>query len=250
MLLYATAIGSCESGQTHTNCLLLLSERKASVLSANPSSCGIGCLVVSASREEEDRRALTDEEEEEEEEDGVRFDQRESCCARAQGALFSACRNQFWRLLRHRPLRLSRNLRYPPLCYLPSSSSFFRSLSSCALCFFFLLCFLIRVFFVAVFAAWFSSTFSLSSWRESLCLLRSNALLQHLWRILVPVLQSLCLETWKGATKCVNKILDSKIPPIHHVRDITDPEHPYSLEQLNVVTEDSIFVDDSKSYVK
>jgi metal-sulfur cluster biosynthetic enzyme len=34
------------------------------------------------------------------------------------------------------------------------------------------------------------------------------------------------------------------------VRDITDPEHPYSLEQLNVVTEDSIFVDDSKSYVK
>jgi metal-sulfur cluster biosynthetic enzyme len=48
----------------------------------------------------------------------------------------------------------------------------------------------------------------------------------------------------------VNKILDSKIPPIHHVRDITDPEHPYSLEQLNVVTEDSIFVDDSKSYVK
>jgi hypothetical protein len=48
----------------------------------------------------------------------------------------------------------------------------------------------------------------------------------------------------------VNKILDSKIPSIHHVRDITDPEHPYSLEQLNVVTEDSIFVDDSKSYVK
>ncbi|CAK9215971.1 unnamed protein product [Sphagnum troendelagicum] len=52
------------------------------------------------------------------------------------------------------------------------------------------------------------------------------------------------------STKCVNKILDSKIPSIHHVRDITDPEHPYSLEQLNVVTEDSIFVDDSKSYVK
>jgi hypothetical protein len=96
-LLYATAIGSCESGQTHTECLLLLSERKASVLAANPSSCGIGRPVVSASREEEDRRALTDEEEEEEEEeeDGVRIDQRESCCARAQGALFSACRNQF-----------------------------------------------------------------------------------------------------------------------------------------------------------
>ncbi len=63
-LLYATAIGSCESGQTHTDCLLLLSEREASVLSANPQSCGIGRLVVSASREEEVRRALTDEEEE------------------------------------------------------------------------------------------------------------------------------------------------------------------------------------------
>jgi metal-sulfur cluster biosynthetic enzyme len=50
---------------------------------------------------------------------------------------------------------------------------------------------------------------------------------------------------------------DDSIPDIidqlevfDHVRDITDPEHPYSLEQLNVVTEDSIFVDDSKSYVK
>jgi hypothetical protein len=41
-----------------------LSEREASVLSANPQSCGIGRLVVSASREEEVRRALTDEEEE------------------------------------------------------------------------------------------------------------------------------------------------------------------------------------------
>jgi len=73
----------------------LLSERKASVLAANPSSCGIGRPVVSASREEEYRRALTDEEEEEEEQDGFGIDQRESCCARAQGALFSACRNQF-----------------------------------------------------------------------------------------------------------------------------------------------------------
>jgi metal-sulfur cluster biosynthetic enzyme len=29
-----------------------------------------------------------------------------------------------------------------------------------------------------------------------------------------------------------------------HIKDITDPEHPYSLEQLNVVAEDLINVDD------
>lgn len=34
-----------------------------------------------------------------------------------------------------------------------------------------------------------------------------------------------------------------------HVRDITDPEHPYSLEQLNVVSEDSIAIDDKGSHV-
>lgn len=35
-----------------------------------------------------------------------------------------------------------------------------------------------------------------------------------------------------------------------HIRDITDPEHPYSLEQLNVVEEELITVDDSSGYVK
>ncbi|KAF8080500.1 hypothetical protein N665_0937s0002, partial [Sinapis alba] len=35
-----------------------------------------------------------------------------------------------------------------------------------------------------------------------------------------------------------------------HIRDIKDPEHPYSLEQLKVLTEDSVEVDDSKSYVR
>ncbi|XP_020084088.1 protein AE7-like [Ananas comosus] len=35
-----------------------------------------------------------------------------------------------------------------------------------------------------------------------------------------------------------------------HIRDIKDPEHPYSLEQLNVVTEDSIEVNDEKSHVR
>ncbi|GAQ78364.1 hypothetical protein KFL_000120120 [Klebsormidium nitens] len=34
-----------------------------------------------------------------------------------------------------------------------------------------------------------------------------------------------------------------------HIRDITDPEHPYSLEQLNVVSEEAIMVDDKGSKV-
>ncbi|XP_031252074.1 protein AE7-like [Pistacia vera] len=35
-----------------------------------------------------------------------------------------------------------------------------------------------------------------------------------------------------------------------HVRDIKDPEHPYSLEELKVITEDAIEVDDEHSYVR
>ncbi|GMH39199.1 hypothetical protein BSKO_07097 [Bryopsis sp. KO-2023] len=35
-----------------------------------------------------------------------------------------------------------------------------------------------------------------------------------------------------------------------HIRDITDPEHPYSLEQLNVVNQDHVEVDDEKGTVK
>ncbi|XP_062226597.1 protein AE7-like [Phragmites australis] len=35
-----------------------------------------------------------------------------------------------------------------------------------------------------------------------------------------------------------------------HIRDIKDPEHPYSLEQLNVVTEDSIELNDKLSHVR
>ncbi|RID55524.1 hypothetical protein BRARA_G02778 [Brassica rapa] len=35
-----------------------------------------------------------------------------------------------------------------------------------------------------------------------------------------------------------------------HIRDIKDPEHPYSLEQLKVLTEDSVEVDDTKSRVR
>ncbi|KAI5656386.1 hypothetical protein M9H77_25179 [Catharanthus roseus] len=35
-----------------------------------------------------------------------------------------------------------------------------------------------------------------------------------------------------------------------HLRDIKDPEHPYSLEELKVITEDAIEVDDKRSYVR
>ncbi|XP_077247288.1 protein AE7-like isoform X1 [Tasmannia lanceolata] len=36
---------------------------------------------------------------------------------------------------------------------------------------------------------------------------------------------------------------------LHHVRDIKDPEHPYSLEELKVVSEDAIEVNDEQSHV-
>uniref|UniRef100_A0A7N0VFD3 MIP18 family-like domain-containing protein n=1 Tax=Kalanchoe fedtschenkoi TaxID=63787 RepID=A0A7N0VFD3_KALFE len=35
-----------------------------------------------------------------------------------------------------------------------------------------------------------------------------------------------------------------------HIKDIRDPEHPLSLEELKVVTEDAIEVDDDRSYVR
>lgn len=35
-----------------------------------------------------------------------------------------------------------------------------------------------------------------------------------------------------------------------HIRDIRDPEHPYTLEQLNVITDDSIEVDDRNGHVR
>lgn len=34
-----------------------------------------------------------------------------------------------------------------------------------------------------------------------------------------------------------------------HLRDITDPEHPYTLEQLNVVSEELIEVQDKKGHI-
>lgn len=37
---------------------------------------------------------------------------------------------------------------------------------------------------------------------------------------------------------------------LHHIRDIKDPEHPYSLEELKVITEDAVEVDDERSYAR
>ncbi|OAY77546.1 Protein AE7 [Ananas comosus] len=39
-------------------------------------------------------------------------------------------------------------------------------------------------------------------------------------------------------------------PVVYERKERRDPEHPYSLEQLNVVTEDSIEVNDEKSHVR
>lgn len=38
--------------------------------------------------------------------------------------------------------------------------------------------------------------------------------------------------------------------PIHWARDIRDPEHPHTLEELNVMQEKNIQVDDAKGLVK
>ncbi|KAL2606205.1 hypothetical protein GLYMA_09G209300v4 [Glycine max] len=35
-----------------------------------------------------------------------------------------------------------------------------------------------------------------------------------------------------------------------HIRDIKDPEHPYSLEELKVITEEAVEVDDQRNYVR
>ncbi|KAK1698681.1 hypothetical protein QYE76_015378 [Lolium multiflorum] len=37
---------------------------------------------------------------------------------------------------------------------------------------------------------------------------------------------------------------------LQHIRDIKDPEHPYSLEELNVVTEDSVEISNELSHVR
>ncbi len=49
---------------------------------------------------------------------------------------------------------------------------------------------------------------------------------------------------------CVTTCECTHLLLLQHIRDITDPEHPYSLEQLNVVEEDLITVNDDSGHVK
>ncbi|RZC27916.1 Protein AE7 [Glycine soja] len=39
-------------------------------------------------------------------------------------------------------------------------------------------------------------------------------------------------------------------PSAPHDEDIKDPEHPYSLEELKVITEEAVEVDDQRNYVR
>ncbi|KAM7523069.1 hypothetical protein LguiA_012971 [Lonicera macranthoides] len=39
-------------------------------------------------------------------------------------------------------------------------------------------------------------------------------------------------------------------PFLHHIRDIKDPEHPYSLEELKVISEEAVEVNDENSHVR
>ncbi|EPS70065.1 hypothetical protein M569_04694 [Genlisea aurea] len=52
------------------------------------------------------------------------------------------------------------------------------------------------------------------------------------------------------AVEAIDQLEVFDILPATHIRDIKDPEHPFSLEQLKVVTEDAIEVDDKRSYVR
>ena len=52
-----------------------------------------------------------------------------------------------------------------------------------------------------------------------------------------------------GKLNCLVEIFVS-LTFLNHIRDIKDPEHPYSLEELKVITEDAIEVDDKHSLVR
>lgn len=49
---------------------------------------------------------------------------------------------------------------------------------------------------------------------------------------------------------CSGRELIDAAEVFDHIRDITDPEHPYSLEQLNVVEEQLVLVDDPGGHVR
>ncbi|XP_010551238.1 PREDICTED: protein AE7 [Tarenaya hassleriana] len=59
-----------------------------------------------------------------------------------------------------------------------------------------------------------------------------------------------CLRSGPSSTDEYSVEPIDQLEIFDHIRDIKDPEHPYSLEELKVVTEDSIEVDDEKSYVR
>lgn len=56
--------------------------------------------------------------------------------------------------------------------------------------------------------------------------------------------------TWVLTTTVHASFILISLTISNHVRDIKDPEHPYSLEELKVVTEDAIDVDDEQSHVR
>lgn len=57
--------------------------------------------------------------------------------------------------------------------------------------------------------------------------------------------------TLQGSRKVHNgrECVDS-LEIYEHIRDIRDPEHPYTLEQLKVVNEEDIDVDDGQGHVR
>ena len=52
------------------------------------------------------------------------------------------------------------------------------------------------------------------------------------------------------AATCRRPLPCPPLTPWQHIRDITDPEHPYTLEQLSVVSEGQIAVDDGGGTVQ
>ncbi|KAG5546478.1 hypothetical protein RHGRI_018608 [Rhododendron griersonianum] len=61
----------------------------------------------------------------------------------------------------------------------------------------------------------------------------------------LPLLQ---LYDTRKLCGCANSVLFLTF--LHHLRDIKDPEHPYSLEELKVITEDAIELDAKRNYVR
>eukprot|EP00252_Welwitschia_mirabilis_P025545 TRINITY_DN8021_c0_g1_i1.p1 TRINITY_DN8021_c0_g1~~TRINITY_DN8021_c0_g1_i1.p1 ORF type:complete len:158 (-),score=34.04 TRINITY_DN8021_c0_g1_i1:119-592(-) len=67
-----------------------------------------------------------------------------------------------------------------------------------------------------------------------------------------PIVYERAQRTYRNETSndeyAVEAIDEQEI--FDHLRDIKDPEHPYSLEQLKVISEDAIEVDDKNSHVR